>query len=95
MPAVVGFGGCPSLRAELWRRGCRIRRWVGKRVGIACVRIWGTRAAAVAGGRVGAAVVGRIVAAVVVVVDSGAELVGVGKGGERAGEDREKRRARR
>ena len=93
MPAVVGFGGCSSLRGGLWRRGCRIRRWVGRGVGIVCVRILDTRAAGVAAGKIGAAVVGSGVAAVV--VGSGEEVVGVGKGGERAGEDREKRRARR
>ena len=37
----------------------------------------------------------RLGAAGVVVVGSGAGVVGVGRGGERAGEDREKRRGRR
>ena len=52
------------------------------------------RAAGVAGGRIGPAVVGSGVAAVIVVVGSGTEVVGGDEEGERAGEDREMRRAR-
>ena len=64
--------------------------------GRACVRILGRAAAGVAGRSVAVVVIGRggVAGVVVVVVGSAAEVVGVGRRGERVGGDRGRKRGR-